>query len=153
MRKSKKRNTTKEFIEFLHKNNIPLIIISAGVGNFIETFFKYNNCYYDNVYMSSNKIIFKNRIAVGVEENIIHSLNKNEISLPESVSKKIVDRNGVVLLGDQISDLNMVHDSKHEFVINVGFQANDCPLEIMTSNFDIVCEKDDDYNKVKDILF
>ena len=84
------RHGAKEFIEFLHKNNIPLIIISAGVGNFIETFFKYNNCYYDNVYMSSNKIIFKNRIAVGVEENIIHGLNKNEISLPESVSKKIV---------------------------------------------------------------
>ena len=147
------RHGAKEFVEFLHKNKVPLIIISAGVGNFIETFFKYNNCYYDNVYISSNRIIFKNRIAVGVEENIIHSLNKNEISLPESASKKLVDRNGVVLLGDQVSDLNMVHNSKHEFVINVGFQTNDCPLEIMTSNFDIVCEKDDDYNKVKDILF
>ena len=147
------RHGAKEFIEFLHKNSIPLIIISAGIGNFIETFFRSNNCYYDNVYISSNKIIFKNGIAVGVEDNIIHSLNKNEVSLPKSISKKLVGRNGVILLGDQVSDLNMVDGSKHDFVINVGFQANDCPLEIMTSNFDIVCEKNDDYNKVKNILF
>lgn len=32
------RPYAREFIEFLHKKNIPLIIISAGIGNFIESF-------------------------------------------------------------------------------------------------------------------
>lgn len=147
------RHGAKKFIEFLYRNDIPLIIISAGVGNFIETFFRYNNCYYDNVYISSNKIIFKDNIAFGVEENIIHSLNKNEVSLPEDISKKINDRNSVILLGDQVSDLNMIDDSRHKSVIKIGFQTNNCKLENLTSCFDIVCEKEDDYNKLKDILF
>ena len=79
------RPYAKEFIEFLHKNNISLIIISAGIGNFIESFLKHNNCYYDNIYISSNKIIFKDGIAVGVGENIIHSFNKTSIDSDISI--------------------------------------------------------------------
>ncbi len=50
------RPGAKEFLQFLHQNHIPLIIISAGIGNFIETFLKLNHCLYDNIYISSNKI-------------------------------------------------------------------------------------------------
>ena len=35
------RPGAKEFIKLLHDNNIPLIIISAGIGNFIETYFEW----------------------------------------------------------------------------------------------------------------
>lgn len=149
------RPGAKEFIEFLHKNSIPLIIISAGIGNFIEAFLKHNNCYFDNVFVSSNEIIFENGIAVGVGDNIIHSLNKNEVSLPTSILEKVQNRNQVVLLGDQISDLKMVDKNSHDFVLSVGFLADDSnnELDTMVSYFDIVCEKDDDYYKVKNLLF
>lgn len=149
------RPGAKEFIEFLHKNNIPLIIISAGIGNFIEAFLKHNNCYFDNVFVSSNKIIFENGIAVGIGDNIIHSLNKNEVSLPTSILEKVQNRNQVVLLGDQISDLKMVDRNSHDFVLSVGFLADNSnnELDTMVSYFDIVCEKDDDYYKVKNLLF
>ena len=40
------RPYAREFIKFLHDNNIPLIIISAGIGNFIETFLEHNHCNY-----------------------------------------------------------------------------------------------------------
>ena len=86
------RKGAKEFLEFLNNNSIPLIIISAGIGNFIEEFLTLNNCYYDNIYISSNKIIFKDGVAVGVDNNIIHSLNKNEVSLPKHIKEKIVNR-------------------------------------------------------------
>lgn len=94
------RPGAKYFLEFLHENNIPLIIISAGIGNFIEMFLKNNNCYYNNIYISSNKIIFKDGIAVGVDNNIVHSLNKNEVSLPEEIQNSVKDRNNIILLGD-----------------------------------------------------
>ena len=113
----------------------------------------WNNCYFDNVYISSNKIIFQNGIAVGVEDNIIHSLNKNEVSLPKYILEKLKDKNNVILLGDQLSDLNMVDSSKHNLVINIGFQSDDYPLETLTSNYDIVCESKDDYIKLKNLLF
>lgn len=147
------RPYAKEFIEFLHKNNIPLIIISAGIGNFIESFLEHNNCYYDNIYISSNKIIFKDGIAVGVDKNIIHSFNKNEVSLPENIRDKIKNRDNVILMGDQISDLNMVDKSKHNTVISVGFLIPESSKDTMTSNYDIVCEETDNYNDVKNLLF
>lgn len=150
------RPGAKEFLEFLHKNSIPLIIISAGIGNFIEEFFNANNCYFNNIYVSSNKIIFKNGIAVGVEDNIIHSLNKNEISLPSCITKNLKNKSQVILLGDQLSDLNMVNKDSHHFVLSVGFLADDYPknqIDDFKSKFDIICEQDDNYFNLKNILF
>lgn len=147
------RPHAKEFIEFLHKNNIPLIIISAGIGNFIDSFLEHNDCCFDNIYVSSNKIIFENGIAVGVEKNIIHSFNKNEVSLPTDIIEKIKNRDNVLLLGDQVSDLNMVNRSDHNSVISLGFMTSDSSLDIMSSNFDIVCENTDSYDDVKKLLF
>ena len=142
-----------EFINFLHDNNIPLIIISAGIGNFIETFLEHNDCYYDNICVSSNKIIFKNGVASGVGANIIHSFNKNEVSLPSEIDKKIQTRNNVILLGDQIRDLKMVDKTKHELVISVGFSGNEISIEEMTKYFDVVCSSDEGYASIITLLF
>lgn len=149
------RPGAKEFIEFLNQNKIPLIIISAGIGNFIETFLELNNCYFDNVYVSSNKIIFKNNIAVGVEDNIIHSLNKNEVSLPQNIKEKLNNRKKVILLGDQISDLRMVDKSKHDIVYTTCFLTDEGKdnIEKIKSKFDIVCEFEDNYFDLKEKLF
>lgn len=149
------RPGAKEFIEFLHDNNIPLIIISAGIGNFIESFFKHNNCLFNNIYISSNKIIFKNGIAVGVDKNIIHSLNKNEVSLPSEISQKLKNRNNVILLGDQISDLKMVQKTNTNSILTIGFLTDERQeqFETFKSNFNIVCEFNDNYNNLKELLF
>ena len=149
------RPGAKEFITFLHENNIPLIIISAGIGNFIETFLKRYDCYFDNIYVSSNKILFENGVATRVSENIIHSLNKNEVSLPAPVVEKLQNRNQVILLGDQVSDLKMVDKNAHDLVLSVGFLADDSRnnLDVLKANFDIVCEENDDYNNLKKLLF
>ena len=149
------RPGAKEFIHFLNKNKIPLIIISAGLGNFIEIFLKHNDCLLDNVYISSNKIIFQDGIACGVDNNIIHSLNKNEVSLPNSIQEKIKVRNNVILLGDQVSDLRMVDKNAHDFVLNIGFYTDDTheQIETLKSNFDIVCEENNDYNDLNKLLF
>lgn len=149
------RTGAKEFIEYLYQNNIPLVIISAGIGNFIEEFLKLNNCYYDNIYICSNKIIFEDGVATRLSQNIIHSLNKNEVTLPLFVKEKLKNRKNVILLGDQVSDINMVDESKHNLVLKVGFLScnDDKQLEALESNFDIVCKEDDDYNKLKDLLF
>lgn len=149
------RNGAKEFLSFLHENNIPLIIISAGIGNFIESFLNHYDCYYDNIYISSNKILFKNGIASGIHKNIIHSLNKNEVSLPTSITEKLKNRNQVILLGDQVSDLKMVDKNAHNSVLTIGFLANDSQnqLEFLKENFDIVCDINNDYYDVKKLIF
>lgn len=148
------RRGAREFLRFLYENDVPMIIISAGIGNFIECFLKNNGCLYDNIYISSNKIKFTDGVASGVEDNIIHSLNKNEVSLPENIREKCEGRNNVVLLGDQVSDLNMVDESKHEGVIKVGFMTDEThgQLEEYERHFDIVIENGEDYNDLLDVL-
>ena len=147
------RPYAKEFIEFLYKNNVPLIIISAGIGNFIENFLQNNECYYNNIYISSNRIVFKDDVAIGVNENIIHSLNKSEVYLPNEVLETIKNRNNVILLGDQVGDLNMVNRNNHKSVISIGFLTPDSSKETMISNFDIVCENHENYEDVKKLVF
>ena len=142
-----------EFINFLHAHQIPLIIISAGVGNFIEAFLKRNNCYYDNIYVCSNTVIFKNGIAHGVGQNVIHSLNKNEISLPSHVLEKLKNRNKIILLGDQISDLKMVNKNTNRQIISVGLFTPEYDIKNLINNFDIVCEPNENYNDLKKLLF
>lgn len=149
------RKGARNFLEFLHQKNIPVVIISAGIGNFIESFLKANHAYYDNIYISSNMIIFNDGVASGVGENIIHSLNKNEVDLPDEIKEKLAFRDKVILLGDQISDLMMVDEKKHEDVLKIGFYSSRSEVDInqFTDKFDIVCLDNDDYCDLVDILF
>ena len=149
------REGAKEFLAYLSSKNVPVIIISAGIGNFIESFLKANGAYFDNIYISSNKVIFKDGIASGVGENIIHSLNKNEVSLPKFVKEKVVGRNKVILIGDQISDLMMVDDSKHDEILKIGFYStrSEVDLDLFKDSFDIVCVDCNNYIDLGKILF
>ena len=151
------RNGAVEFLRYLHEANIPLIIISAGIGNFIESFLKSNGCLYDNIYISSNKVIFKDGVAYGVSNDLIHSLNKNEVSLPDDIKERLVGRRKVLLLGDQLSDLNMVDESLHDEVIKIGFYSSraEVPIDYYIDKFDIVCDdkEKDDYHVLRRVLF
>ena len=71
------REGAKDFLFNLYKNNIPVIILSAGIGNVIEQFLKKEGCYYDNIYVISNFIRFdENGNMIKFCDNMIHSLNK-----------------------------------------------------------------------------
>lgn len=139
-----------EFLENMNKRNIPVIIISAGIGNFIEHFLIKNNCYFNNIYLIANFIKFKNGLAVGLLDNVIHSLNKNEALLPSKVKDLIKDRGNVILLGDSISDIKMVLDDKRDSTLKIGFLEVNVELnkDIFESEFDIVCT---DNTSFKDI--
>lgn len=75
------------------------------------------------------------------------------MSLPNAILEKVKNRENVILLGDQVSDLNMVDRNNHKLVISIGFLTDDTFKDIMTSNFDIVCEESDNYDDVKKLLF
>lgn len=143
------RKGAKRFLDAMAQMGVPVIIISAGIGNFIECFLRNNGCYYDNIYVSSNKITFRDGVAAGVAGDVIHSLNKNEVSLPEEIKSKLEGRPNVLLLGDQASDLNMVDEMAHERVLKVAFVAQDAIDEEQIKSlagFDLVMEPGEDYD-------
>ena len=148
------RTGAKNFLKHLAKKKVPLIIISAGIGNFIECFLKNNNCLFDNSYIFSNKIIFKDGISIGVEKDIIHSLNKNKVLFPIEIKKEISKKDIVIVLGDQISDSKMIEEDKKQ-LLKIGFYEEDTNVDIdlFKDNFDIVCSKKDNYNDLLNLLF
>ena len=91
----------------------------------------------------------KKGIAVGIENDIIHTFNKNESSIPKNITEKLKDRNTVILIGDHIGDTTMVDSSKHKSVIKVGFASQEIPEEVLSNYYDIVLDKKENY---KDIL-
>lgn len=144
------RDGAEEFFKNMNDRNIPVIIISAGIGNFIEQFLIKNDCYFDNIYIISNFIKFENGIAVGVCENVIHSLNKNEVALPQNIKDLIKDRTNIILLGDSISDIKMAREEDRESALKIGFLDENIEENkpYFEKSFDIVCTDNTTYTEL-----
>ncbi len=142
-----------EFMKFLHENNIPLIIFSGGVGNFIEKFLENYNCYYDNITIISNMFEFKDGIAIGLKNDVIHTYNKNESSIPKNITDRLNNRNTVILIGDHIGDVAMVDSSKHKSVIKIGISTPEISKEVLSNHYDIVLDENESYKDILNYLF
>ncbi len=144
------REGAREFLENMHSRNIPVIVISAGIGNFIEQFLIKNNCNFDNIYIVSNFLKFENGIAIGVSDNVIHSLNKNEVSLPDEIKELIQNRNHIILLGDSISDIRMAREDAREDALKIGFleEKIDENRPYYEEQFDVVCTDNTGYSEL-----
>ena len=152
------RDNAKEFFEYMYKNNIPVIILSAGIGNVIEGFLKNNNCYFDNIYIISNFIEFnENGNMNKFNGKIINSTNKkldvNKIQNWKE-KEKLEKRKYKLLLGDLIEDKNMVNPSEWDTTISIGFLEQGLEnLPFFEKAFDIVLSKEDaNYKNVLEIL-
>lgn len=146
------REGAKEFLENMKERNIPVIIISAGIGNFIKQFLIKNNCNFDNIYIVSNFIKFENGIAAGITENsnIIHSLNKNEVSISKSIKELINNRPNIILLGDGISDIRMAKDEDKANALKIGFLEEKIEenKKYFEEQFDVVCTDNTTYTEL-----
>ena len=148
------RPGAKEFLECMHKNKVPIIVISAGVGNIIEQFLIKNNCNYPNIYICSNFLEYDdNGLITGVRNNnLIHPLNKSEISLPISIKKKISTRTNTILLVDNITDMNMSTLNKNLYKVGFLDERINERLEQFKENYDLVCTDKTTFTELKEIV-
>lgn len=140
------RRGAKEFFDRLYKNKIPVIILSAGIGNVIEEFLKKQECYYNNIYIISNFIEFKEDKMQKFTDSLLHSMNKTiEGKLPKNLQLTIRSKEYAILCGDIIEDIQMVSKGKLEKTITIGFLNNKIEenLKIYNDNFDIVLTNED----------
>lgn len=154
MKDMKFREGGKEFLKKMYEKNIPVIIISAGIGNFIEQFLIHHNSYYPNIHIISNFISFENGIATGICETIIHSQNKNIVAINDEIKEKIENRDKVLLLGDNLADIKMVPEEIRDNTIRIGFlnfNVNE-NMEKFKEHFDIVCTEKANFYDLEQIL-
>lgn len=148
------RDGAQDFLKTMYDKNIPIVIISAGIGNFIKEFLIQNNALYDNIYIVANFIKFEDGIATGISNNIIHSLNKNAINIPNKVKEIIKDKENIVLLGDGIDDLKMISEDKKENTLKIGFLNENTEKDFneYAKVFDVVGHNNASFNELKEIF-
>lgn len=149
--KLKLRDGAKDFFEDTYKNNIPVIIVSAGIENTIEEFLKLNNIYYSNVKIVSNKIDLKNKTKATY---MVHALNKNKQIWKKDIIDNIKSKKYAVLIGDVIADTNMLPENIKNDKITIAFLDNDIEenLELYNKHFDIVLIDNTSFKEVEKIL-
>lgn len=149
------RKGAKEFLEDMRDKNIPVIIVSAGIGNFIKQFLINNKCDFDNIFIVSNFIRFEKGIATGILADVIHSLNKNEVSLPNEISKFVKNRPNIILLGDTIADIRMAKEEDRNNALKIGFldEKIEENKKYYEEYFDIVCTDNTGYDELFSEIF
>ncbi|MDR0850006.1 MAG: HAD-IB family phosphatase [Christensenellaceae bacterium] len=137
------RSGTREFFEKLNKSNIPVVILSAGFVEVIETTLLRENCNFNNIEVFANRLEVDgdNRL-LGVRGEMIHWLNKSENNLMAPTLEKIKNIPNVFLFGDQKSDIDMLPEHKRDGAIKIGFKSSRVimPTETYLQYFDIACD-------------
>lgn len=150
MSKIEFRNGVEELLLLLYEKDIPVIILSAGIGNTIKQFLKFNSCLFENMYIISNFIEFDRNGKVKKFDNskIIHTLNKTmEGHLIPEVEEKIQNRNYKILIGDLVEDIKMVDEKELDTTLRIGIlnkeMQNKENLKLYNNKFDIVLTEDE----------
>lgn len=139
------RKGAKEFFKRLKEKGIPVIILSAGIGNVIEEVLKKEGCYFTNIHIISNFIEFKEDKMQKFTGTIIHSMNKRiEGSLPEKWQDTINSKSYAILCGDIIEDTKMISENKDK-TITIGFLNKKIEenLPVYNQIYDIILTKED----------
>ncbi len=138
------RGGAKEFLALLEKQDIPLLVFSAGLGDVIQYFFEVQNVLYDNISIISNFYDFdKTGNIKGYKGTIIHTYNKGEIAIAKDKHySKIKEKKNVILLGDSLGDVSMAGSLNHEAVLKIGFLSGDKDLGAYKKVYDVLVLND-----------
>ena len=155
------RRNAKKYIELLLNMEIPIIIVSGGITQFIikvlKTLIKDVEKYIDEkkIYIVSNSFKFdheKNH-CVGLENEVIYCFNKAEF-LGNNVNKMFPELTHILVLGDNLGDADSVNkiNVDKENIIGVGFL--NLPPDVLNDNTknDCVKNKVEEYQKVYDVV-
>jgi len=154
--KIKFRKGVLEFLSFLKKRNIPIVIMSAGPGDMIEEHLKQENIFYNNINIIGNRFEFDgDGKVIKIKEPIIHAFNKSETSVKElEIYDQLLKRKNVLLLGDTIGDAGMIEGFPYENLIKIGFLNINAEenLEEFKKNYDVLILNDDDFDYVNELV-
>jgi len=155
----------------LEKHHIPLLIFSSGIGDVIVGTLKNQNesnikspidqhKIHSNIHIISNFMKWSpDGKLIGFQGKPIHSLNKNEHSIPTNSEyfKDVSKRANAILMGDSLSDLQMSEGLKHDVILKIGFlnlwkEAEQDKLKAYMDSFDIVLVNDDTMDFVIELV-
>lgn len=148
----------KFFFYTLERNDIPLLVFSAGLGDIVQEWINKEAGSFKNMKVVSNFMTFDsktNRIT-GFNGKLIHAFNKNEGALLDTVyEKQVRTRPNVILIGDSLGDVDMAKGLlATENVLKIGFlnEKVEQLLPTYMNAYDIVTIKDNSFEIPNAIL-
>jgi 5'-nucleotidase len=146
----------REFFSLLTSHKVPVLILSAALGDIIEGVLAHNNLAASNIHVISNYFDFdKNGNAVGYKGKIVHTFNKDESQLKgTSYFDKIVSRKNVILIGDSLGDLKMTGQIPYDEIIRIAFveKAMLSQIEEYKKHYDILLLNESSLDFVNKLL-
>ena len=148
------RDGAKEFLKEMNSKNIPVIIMSSGIGNIVKAFLEKEKCMFNNIEIVSNFFEFKDgKTSIDIN-NIMATSNKEYCRIPINIRNKLEEKEKALIFGDLIEDIKMINKEKIPSTLTFGFLDDNVEqnLERYKENFDIVLTENDDFNTVREIL-
>jgi len=158
------RSGVGELLRFAHSAGIPVIVLSAGLGNIIDEVLK--QCIHkpsgavgeawENVRVFSNTMQWDKGGRARFSEPILHPYCKSLKDAPGDIHELIKGRHVAVLAGDSTGDLTMADGVETSEILKVGFlnERVDERLGKYTSEggFDRVVLNDGGFDPLLDVL-
>ena len=132
------RQGTEQMMNHLLKSDVPILVLSAGLGDLVEEILNYYNVYHTNVKIVSNFLDYDvEGNIIGLAGDVIHVFNKNEKSLKPvertnahtsdvELVNQIQQRGNVLLMGDSLGDPCMADGIENpSAVLKIGFLNHD----------------------------
>ena len=152
------RERAGEFLQLMNEKKIPVVIMSAGLGDVFVRNLEIENSLHENIFVITNLFEFNvDGKAQKIKEPIIHSMNKHEIVVPGfPIFEKIKDKKNVLLLGDVAEDVGMIDGFEYDNLIKIGFfneglaVDGDVHFEEFKKKFDVIITNDGSMDFVLD---
>ncbi len=148
------REGLKDFLFTLHHNHVPVIILSAGIGNVIEEVLTLHHCFYDNIHIISNFFTFQDNTLLPFSNPILHTCNKTIKTLPNPLIQILKQKEYFLLFGDFIEDIHMVPKGYLPKTLSFGFLEKNINenLQPYRNAFDIVLTDNTSFYEVQNII-
>lgn len=148
------RPGAKDFLQEMNEENVPVIIMSSGIGNIVEAFLEKENCLFNNVKIVSNFFEFKDGKTTIDMSKIMATSNKEYSRIPEDIRNELNEKENALLFGDLVEDIKMIDKEKIENTLTFGFLDANVKqnLERYKENFDVILTEGNDFKDVKKIL-
>ncbi|KAK3882709.1 hypothetical protein Pcinc_012916 [Petrolisthes cinctipes] len=151
------RDGTEELFGALHRAGVPVLVLSAGMGDVLVEVLQHFNVYTDNVKVVANFFKYnKEGVIEGFQGDAIHMFNKNENAIHSSdYFQRLEGRANVILMGDSLGDIKMAVGVPNPVnVLKIGFLNDKIEerLESFMNNFDLVLIDDQTMDVARTVL-
>lgn len=143
-----------EFFEITNKLNIPIIIVSAWIGNFIEEFFGLHRIDISSISIESNFLIYNEDWVISWmnKEYMIHTFNKNNHILNDFSKSLVWNRKQALVLWDSNWDLRMIDLFDVDNYLSIWLLTNETNKEYFDNSWFDIINLDEDFNLINSLF-